>query len=70
LKGIKRTAKATPTPETTDAASKDANLSLSTPGVTPSLIGLLAAMVLVWLAIQSQPQQQEQLVQAWGSAQA
>ena len=70
MKGIKRTAKVTPTPESTDPASNNAHLSLSSPGVTPSLIGLLAAMVLVWLAIQSQPHQQEQLVQAWGSAQA
>lgn len=70
MKGIKRTAKATPVPETSAPAGKDANLSLASPGLIPSLIGLLAAMVLVWLAIQSQPQQQEQLVQAWGSAQA
>ncbi|WP_456292158.1 phosphomannomutase/phosphoglucomutase [Pseudomonas sp. AK106] len=70
MKGIKRTAKVTPAPETTDALSKDANLSLASPGLIPALIGLIAAMVLVWLAIQSQPQQQEQLVQAWGSAQA
>lgn len=70
MKGIKRTAKATPTLETTVSAGNDANLSLASPGLIPSLIGLLAAMVLVWLAIQSQPQQQEQLVQAWGSAQA
>lgn len=69
MKGIKRTAKATPTAETT-VPGKDANLSLASPGLIPALIGLLAAMVLVWLAIQSQPQQQEQLVQAWGSAQA
>ncbi|PHX41965.1 phosphomannomutase [Pseudomonas sp. NZIPFR-PS5] len=70
MKGIKRTAKVTPAPETTDALSKDANLSLASPGLIPALIGLIAAMVLVWLAIQSQPQQLEQLVQAWGSAQA
>ncbi|SES99922.1 phosphomannomutase / phosphoglucomutase [Pseudomonas graminis] len=70
MKGIKRTAKATPNTETTVPAGKDANLSLASPGLIPALIGLIAAMVLVWLAIQSQPQQQEQLVQAWGSAQA
>lgn len=70
MKGIKRTAKATSTADTTVPAGKDANLSLASPGLIPALIGLLAAMVLVWLAIQSQPQQQEQLVQAWGSAQA
>ena len=70
MKGIKRIVKATPTAETTLPAGKDTNLSLASPGLIPSLIGLLGAMVLVWLAIQSQPQQQEQLVQAWGSAQA
>ncbi|MGE6384156.1 phosphomannomutase/phosphoglucomutase [Pseudomonas sp. NPDC078416] len=70
MKGIKRTAKATPTTETTVPTGKDAHLSLASPGLIPALIGLVAAMVLVWLAIQSQPQQQEQLVQAWGSAQA
>ncbi len=70
MKGIKRTAKATPNTETTVPAGKDANFSLASPGLIPALIGLIAAMVLVWLAIQSQPQQQEQLVQAWGSAQA
>jgi phosphomannomutase/phosphoglucomutase len=69
LKGIKRTAKATDIP-LTEPVSHDANLSLTSPGLVPSLVGLLAAMVLVWLAIQSQPQQQEQLVEAWGSAQA
>ncbi len=70
MKGIKRTAKATPTTETTVPTGKDAHLSLASPGLIPALIGLVAAMVLVWLAIQSQPQQQEQLVQAWGRAQA
>jgi phosphomannomutase/phosphoglucomutase len=70
LKGIKRTAKATPHPETTDAAGKDSNLSLATPGLFPSLIGLFAAAVLVWLGLLSQPQEQDQLAQAWGTAQA
>jgi phosphomannomutase/phosphoglucomutase len=70
LKGIKRVAKATSSHEAADPAGSHANLSLASPGLVPSLIGLLGAMVLVWLAIQSQPQQQEQLVQAWGSAQA
>nr|GEZ11988.1 phosphopantothenoylcysteine decarboxylase-like [Tanacetum cinerariifolium] len=70
LKGIKRTAKADAAPQNTGPADHDASLSLASPGLVPSLVGLLAAMVLVWLAIQSQPQQQAQLVEAWGSAQA
>jgi phosphomannomutase/phosphoglucomutase len=70
LKGIKRTAKATPRPETTDAAGKDSNLSLASPGLFPSLIGLIAAAILVWLGLLSQPQEKDQLAQAWGTAQA
>ena len=70
MKGIKRTTKATPRPETTDATVKDANLSLASPGLLPSLIGLIAAAVLVWLGLLSQPQEKDQLAQAWGTAQA
>ena len=70
MKGIKRTAKATSIQDTTDTPGKDPSLSLASPGLIPSLIGLLASAVLVWLAIQSQPQQHEQLLQAWGSTQA
>ncbi len=70
MKGIKRTAKANPRPETTDAAGKDSNLSVASPGLLPSLIGLMAAAVLVWLGLLSQPQEREQLIQAWGSSQA
>src|ERR1700712_4974008 len=70
LKGIKRTAKASTRQEKTDAAGKDSNLSLASPGLLPSLIGLIAAAVLVWLGLLAQPQQKDQLIQAWGSAQA
>lgn len=70
MKGIKRTAKAASRPETTDATVKDSNLSLASPGLLPSLIGLIAAGVLVWLGMLSQPQQKDQLAQAWGTAQA
>ncbi|WP_414705725.1 phosphomannomutase/phosphoglucomutase [Pseudomonas sp.] len=70
MKGIKRTAKASKRPDNHDVAGTDSNLSLSTPGLIPSIIGLIAAAVLVWLGLLSQPQQQDQLVQAWGSAQA
>jgi len=70
LKGIKRTAKTATRQETTDATVKDANLSLASPGLLPSLIGIVAAAVLVWLGVMSQPQQQDQLAQAWGTAQA
>jgi phosphomannomutase/phosphoglucomutase len=69
LKGINRTAEASPRPETTDAAGKDSNLSLASPGLLPSLIGLIAAAILVWLGLLSQPQEKDQLIQAWGSAQ-
>jgi phosphomannomutase/phosphoglucomutase len=69
VKGIKRSAKASGRPDP-DVPVKDSNLSLSTPGLLPSIIGLAAAAVLVWLGLLSQPQQQDQLVQAWGSAQA
>ncbi|HEY0285598.1 MAG TPA: phosphomannomutase/phosphoglucomutase [Pseudomonas sp.] len=67
---MKRTAKASKRPDNHDVAGTDSNLSLSTPGLIPSIIGLIAAAVLVWLGLLSQPQQQDQLVQAWGSAQA
>ncbi|SEJ68667.1 phosphomannomutase / phosphoglucomutase [Pseudomonas sp. NFR16] len=70
MKGIKRTAKATSIQDTPDTPGKDPSLSLASPGLVPSLIGLLASAVLVWLAIQSQPQQHDQLLQAWGSTQA
>ncbi|WP_414704236.1 phosphomannomutase/phosphoglucomutase [Pseudomonas sp. UBA1879] len=70
MKGIKRTAKAVSRPETTDAPVKDSNLSLASPGLLPAIIGLVAAAVLVWLGLLSQPQQKDQLAQAWGTAQA
>ncbi len=70
MKGTKRTAKAASRPETTDATVKDSNLSLASPGLLPSLIGLIAAAVLAWLGMLSQPQQKDQLTQAWGTAQA
>ncbi|MGH8418541.1 MAG: phosphomannomutase/phosphoglucomutase [Pseudomonas sp.] len=70
MKGIKRTAKAASRPETTDGTLKDSNLSLASPGLLPSLIGLIAAGILVWLGMLSQPQQKDQLAQAWGTAQA
>ncbi|MFJ3680564.1 phosphomannomutase/phosphoglucomutase [Pseudomonas sp. NPDC090208] len=67
---MKRTAKAGSTQETTDAKGKDSTLSLASPGLLPSLIGLIAAAVLVWLGLFSQPQEKEQLIDAWGTAQA
>lgn len=70
MKGIKRTAKATSHPDTTDATVKDSNLSLASPGLIPSLIGLIAAGILVWLGLLSQPQEKDLLAQAWGTAQA
>lgn len=70
MKGIKRTAKASAHTDSTDVPVKDSNLSLSTPGLLPSVIALAAAAVLVWLGLLSQPQQHDQLAQAWGSAQA
>lgn len=70
MKGIKRTAKATSRPEPTDATVKDSNLSLASPGLLPSLIGLIAAGILVWLGLLSQPQEKDLLAQAWGTAQA
>lgn len=70
MKGIKRTAKAASRPETTDAPVKDSNLSLTSPGLIPAIIGLIAAGILVWLGLLSQPQQKDQLAQAWGTAQA
>ncbi|WP_460046243.1 phosphomannomutase/phosphoglucomutase [Pseudomonas sp. S2_H01] len=70
MKGIKRTAKATSRPETTDATVKDSNLSLASPGLLPALIGLIAAGILVWLGLLSQPQEKDLLAQAWGTAQA
>ena len=70
MKGIKRTAKAFARTDSTDVPVKDSNLSVSTPGLIPAVIGLIAAAILVWLGLLSQPQQQDQLAQAWGSAQA
>jgi phosphomannomutase/phosphoglucomutase len=70
LKGIKRKAKATTRQDSTDALLTDSNLSLSTPGLLPAIIGLLAAALLVWFGLFSQPKQQDQLLKAWGSSQA
>ncbi|TDV64405.1 phosphomannomutase/phosphoglucomutase [Pseudomonas sp. LP_7_YM] len=70
MKGIKRTAKAASRQGPTDSTAKNANLSLASPGLVPSLIGLIAAAILVWLGMLSQPQQRDQLAQAWGTAQA
>jgi phosphomannomutase/phosphoglucomutase len=70
VKGIKRSAKASARTDGSEVPGKDSNLSLSTPGLMPSVIGLVAAAILVWLGLLSQPQQHDQLAQAWGSAQA
>ncbi|WP_408005446.1 phosphomannomutase/phosphoglucomutase [Pseudomonas huanghezhanensis] len=70
MKGIKRNAKVSGRTDSADVPVEDSNLSLSTPGLLPSVIGLIAAAILLWLGLLSQPQQQDQLAQAWGSAQA
>ncbi|GAB0074630.1 hypothetical protein TOC8171_00270 [Pseudomonas syringae] len=36
----------------------------------PAAVGLIIAAVLVWVALMTGPQQQDQLVQAWGGSQA
>lgn len=47
-----------------------ANVQALSPGLIPALLGLVAAVVLVWLALVSNPEQRTLLLQAWGGSQA
>ena len=47
-----------------------ANVRALSPGLVPAVIGLLIAVVLVWFALVSNPEQRAQLVQAWSGSQA
>ena len=55
---------------TTDTQPPATGLAALAPGIFPALIGLIIASVLVYLALGSNPQGREQLVQAWGVGQA
>ncbi|WP_024638959.1 phosphomannomutase/phosphoglucomutase [Pseudomonas syringae] len=54
----------------TDNSPPAASLTGLAPGLMPAAIGLLIAAALVWMALATGPQQQDQLVQAWGGSQA
>ncbi|GAB0084689.1 phosphomannomutase/phosphoglucomutase [Pseudomonas syringae] len=53
-----------------DNAPPAASLNALAPGLVPAAVGLIIAAVLVWVALMTGPQQQDQLVQAWGGSQA
>lgn len=53
-----------------DNSPPAAGLKGLAPGLVPATIGLIIAAALVWVALISSPQQQDQLVQAWGGSQA
>ncbi|KIY15972.1 phosphomannomutase/phosphoglucomutase [Pseudomonas amygdali] len=53
-----------------DNSPPAASLKGLAPGLVPATIGLIIAAALVWVALISSPQQQDQLVQAWGGSQA
>ena len=53
-----------------DNAPPAASLNALASGLVPASIGLIIAAALVWVALMTGPQQQDQLVQAWGGSQA
>lgn len=53
-----------------DNAPPAASLNALAPGLVPAAVGLIIAVVLVWVALMIGPRQQDQLVQAWGGSQA
>ncbi|WP_329605783.1 phosphomannomutase/phosphoglucomutase [Pseudomonas syringae] len=53
-----------------DNAPPAASLNALAPGLVPAAVGLIIAVVLVWVALMTGPRQQDQLVQAWGGSQA
>jgi len=68
--GSKRAAKASKRSESPDAQSAAVSLRASSPGLLPSVVGLLIAAALVCVALISNPQQEGMLEKAWGSSQA
>ncbi|MWV14628.1 phosphomannomutase/phosphoglucomutase [Pseudomonas sp. L-22-4S-12] len=73
MKLFKRTAKddASPIPVSPAAPAPGTSRQALLPGALVALGGLLAAALLLWLSLNgSDRQQQQQLVQAWGSSQA
>jgi len=70
VKGFNRTATANDHSQTPDNQPSAARQSFLSAGLVSAVVGLIAASVLLWLALFSQPQQQLQLSQAWGSGQA
>ncbi|KPX28459.1 MULTISPECIES: phosphomannomutase/phosphoglucomutase [Pseudomonas syringae group] len=68
MKGSQRNASKQAAPA--DNAPPAASLNALAPGIVPAAIGLIVAAALVWLALMTSPQQQDQLAQAWGGSQA
>ncbi|MFJ4144945.1 phosphomannomutase/phosphoglucomutase [Pseudomonas sp. NPDC089734] len=67
MKGSRKESKQVATAENPLPA---ASLQGLAPGLIPAIASLVAATVLVWLSLLSDPQQQGQITQAWGNSQA
>ncbi|MGN2432652.1 phosphomannomutase/phosphoglucomutase [Pseudomonas syringae] len=68
MKGSQHSASKQATPA--DHSLPAANLGALAPGFVPAAIGLVIAAAIVWIALMTGPQQQNQLAQAWGGSQA